>query len=120
MLILIGIFIIVIIIMSLRSTNSYSDERLMAISRNLKEKTFFIHDFPRPIVKTKKEFTNNWAIIINNIYHYDQLGESYIVNQWCYFAVKYYTRYVIKYGNQLQRKALTNFAKLMEINGFVN
>ena len=71
-------------------------------------------------VRNKEEFNSVWEVITERIFTLDRNRNIYEVNQWSYYTVKYYTDAVLKYGNVIQKKALRNFVRLLDNNGFID
>ena len=118
-LIIIIIVILPTLILIMINKLSYSDETLLKISTSLTNNMPLPYGFPIMKVRNKEEFNNVWEVIVDKIFYYDRTGNVLAVNQWNYYAVKYYTEAVLEYGNGIQKRALRNFVRLIEHNRLI-
>lgn len=102
-----------------KSTKKRNNERMIKKSKILTNYIPLPYGFPIMDVRNKEEFNNVWEVIVNEIYEHDRNRNIYEVNQWSYYTVKYYTEAVLKYGNAIQKRALRNFVKLIELNRLI-
>lgn len=115
------IIIIIVFILFLGAINkvSYSDETLLNISKSLTNKLPLPYGFPIMTVRNKEEFNNVWEVITDEIFKNDVNRNVIAVNQWSYYAVKYYTESVLQYGSGIQKKQLRNFVRLIDHNKLI-
>ena len=104
------------IIHTLSNSVSYSDTTILRISNSLQNIFPLPSDFPTDAVVNKNQFNENWKYITDKIFYFDRLRDVTLVNIWSYYAVKYYSQYVLKYGSSSQKRILKNFIRLLEIN----
>ena len=118
---LIIIIIIIVSILLLGGINkaTYNNETLLSISKSLTNKLPLPYGFPIMTVRNKEEFNNVWEVITDEIVKNDVNRNVIAVNQWSYYAVKYYTEPVLQYGNGIQKKQLRNFVRLIDHNRLI-
>lgn len=116
--IFITIIIIFLVIHSLSNSISYSNDDLLRISNSMNDIKKPL-DFPNYYIGSKEEFEDFWQRVTDDIYKFDRRRNIYEVNIWCYCVVKYYTKYVLQYGNFVQKSALRNYVKLLERNKLI-
>ena len=103
---------------SLSNSISYSNDDLLRISNSMNDIKKPL-DFPNYYIGCKEEFEDFWQRVTDDIYKFDRRRNIYEVNIWCYCVVKYYTKYVLQYGNFVQKSALRNYVKLLERNKLI-
>ena len=118
-LIIITIIIVSILLLGGINKATYSNETLLNISKSLTNKLPLPYGFPIITVRNKEEFNNVWEVITDKIFKNDVNRNVIAVNQWSYYAVKYYTESVLQYGNRIQKKQLRNFVRLIDHNRLI-
>lgn len=115
----IGMIFIIFVVIIIKSQEKKDNERMIKNSKILTNYIPLPERFPIMNVRNKEEFNNVWEIITDEIYEHDRNKNIIAVNQWSYYTVKYYTEAVLKYGNIIQKRALKNFIRLIELNKLV-
>lgn len=98
---------------------SYSDKKLLDISRSIELSMPMPLGFPIKFIHNREEFEDVWNIIVDSVYYYDRARDVIRVNQWSLYTVKYYTEYVLTYGNFIEKNVLKNFVNLLVINRLI-
>lgn len=117
--IIIFVFGITIFVYSISNSLTYSEEKLMTISKSIRG------NLPRPIgfpimkINSRNDFKEVWQIITDNVFNCDRTRDVMGVNQWAMYAVMYYTKDVLNYGSSADKRVLRNFVRLLERNSFI-
>lgn len=97
----------------------YNRNKMIDISKSI------VLTMPKPIgfpieeIKSRKDFTGVWYIIVENMQYYDSVRNVIAFNQWALYCVKYYTKAVLTYGNSLEIRTLNNFITILSMNNLV-
>lgn len=113
------IIIAIIVFYVLINNLGYSNRKLLEISKSLTGVVPMPFRFPMNRITNRREFIDTWNEIVDEIYSLDRGRNSFEVNQWAYYTVKYYTQFVLQYGSYVQKSALKNFVRLLEMNHLI-